>query len=86
MTSILKMVQDIMHPVTLILYYVCRLYNKPHQESAVKAGLIPFLRFVVDRNKPLKEFSVPLLCELAKTSNVTRAALFESKGETVVTS
>lgn len=35
------------------------------QETAAKAGLIPFLVFVIANNKPLKEFAVPLMCELA---------------------
>jgi len=36
--------------------------------------------FVIANNKPLKEFAVPLLCELAKSSSVTRSILFENDG------
>jgi hypothetical protein len=34
----------------------------------------------VANNKPLKEFAVPLICELAKSSAVTRKALLENNG------
>jgi hypothetical protein len=54
--------------------------NKSRQESAVKAGLIPFLQFVINNNKPLKEFAVPLMCELAGSSQVTRSILLENNG------
>lgn len=36
--------------------------------------------FVIDNNKPLKEFAVPLICELAKSSPLTRKILLENNG------
>eukprot|EP01117_Protostelium_nocturnum_P008943 TRINITY_DN320_c0_g1_i1.p1 TRINITY_DN320_c0_g1~~TRINITY_DN320_c0_g1_i1.p1 ORF type:complete len:1357 (-),score=566.17 TRINITY_DN320_c0_g1_i1:87-4157(-) len=72
--------KEIFHQVTHSLFHLCRLYHKNRQEAALKAGLIPFLRFVIQQNKALKEFAIPLMCELAKTSPVTRATLFENDG------
>jgi len=38
--------------------------------------------FVIDNNKPLKEFAVPLMCELAGSSTITRKILLENNGLT----
>lgn len=54
--------------------------NRPRQEIAVKLDLIPFLKFVVNNNKPLKEFAVPMFCELAGSSPNTRNILLENGG------
>jgi len=75
-------VKEIFNQVTHSLFHLCRLYHKKRQETAVKAGLIPFLMFVIANNKPLKDFAVPLLCELAKTSEVTRETLLANNGIT----
>lgn len=35
---------------------------------------------MIANNKPLKEFAVPLMCELAGSSQVTRTILLENEG------
>jgi hypothetical protein len=72
-------VKEIFHSVTHTLFHLCRL-NRQRQESAAKSGLVLFLKFVIENNKPLKEFAVPMMCELAKTSATTRAILLEDDG------
>eukprot|EP01114_Cavostelium_apophysatum_P023823 TRINITY_DN90_c0_g1_i3.p1 TRINITY_DN90_c0_g1~~TRINITY_DN90_c0_g1_i3.p1 ORF type:complete len:1113 (+),score=446.88 TRINITY_DN90_c0_g1_i3:1211-4549(+) len=71
--------KEIFNQVTHALFHLCR-KNRPRQETAAKAGLIPFLVFVIENNKPLKEFAVPLMCELAGSSQVTRKILLENNG------
>lgn len=54
--------------------------NRPRQELATKCGLIPFLIFVVNNNKPLKDLAVPMICELASSSFETRKILLDNGG------
>jgi len=74
-----EFVKEIFYQVTHSLFHLCRL-NRSRQEVAVKAGLITCLLFVIQNNKPLKEFAVPMMCELAKSSSITRATLLEKEG------
>lgn len=71
--------QEVFYQITQSMFHLCRL-NRPRQEVAAKAGLIPFLKFVIANNKPLKDFAVPLMCELAGSSQVTRSVLVDSQG------
>jgi len=52
--------KEIFNQATHSLFHLCR-KNRPRQEMAINAGLVPFLLFVVKNNKPLKEFAVPLM-------------------------
>lgn len=51
-----------MNPVINTLYALCK-KSRQRQEVAAKIGLIPFLMFVYENNRPLREFAVPLLCK-----------------------
>jgi len=73
--------KEIFNQSTHCLFNLCR-KNRIRQELAVNSGLVAFLLFVVKNNKPLKEFAVPLICELATTSvasTITKASLFENR-------
>jgi len=72
---------EVFNQITHCLFHTCRL-NKGRQELAAKSGLIPVLLFVINNNKPLKEFAVPLMCELAGSSSVTRSILLDNNGMT----
>jgi len=74
-----EFIKEIFNQVTHSLFHLCR-KNRPRQEAAAKSGLIPFLIFVIENNKPLKEFAVPLMCELSGSSQVTRSILLENNG------
>lgn len=75
-----EFVREIFNPITQSLFHLCRLKHKQRQEAAANAGLVPFLMFVASKNKALKDFAIPLLCELSKTSSVTRAVLWQNQG------
>jgi hypothetical protein len=72
-------VKEVQNQVLHILFNLCQL-NLKRQEQAVKAGLIPFLLHFVKMNNALMEFAVPMLCDLARSSSSTRAALWNSAG------
>lgn len=61
------------------LFNLCRL-SKARQEEAALAGAIPALMTVVDRNSPLKQFALPILCDFAHTSKTCRKLLWQKDG------
>ena len=71
--------QEIFNQSTHSLFHLCR-KNRTRQELAVNHGLVRVLLFVIKNNKPLKEFAVPLMCELAATSLVTRSLVLKHHG------
>ncbi|KDQ11479.1 hypothetical protein BOTBODRAFT_177313 [Botryobasidium botryosum FD-172 SS1] len=60
-------------------YNLCRL-NKLRQEEAAQAGIIPLLKRVVETNSPLKQFALPILCDLASAGKSCRNALWQQDG------
>eukprot|EP00937_MAST-01D_sp_MAST-1D-sp2_P002725 g2725.t1 len=63
------------HHVIHALFYLCRI-NKRRQEQAVRADLIAPLMQIVRQRSPLRQFALPVLCDLAHASRVTRAHLW----------
>eukprot|EP01135_Chromosphaera_perkinsii_P007627 Nk52_evm83s914 gene=Nk52_evmTU83s914 len=61
------------------LFNLCRI-NKTRQEEAASCGIIPHLKYFVSINSPLKQFALPIVCDLAYTSRRTRTELRKHKG------
>lgn len=63
------------------MFYLCRI-NRSRQTQAAKAGLVPFLQRVAVAQSPLKQFALPILCDLAHASAAARAQLWACNGVT----
>jgi len=61
------------------LYNLCRL-NKSRQEEAAQAGIIPGLKRVIEASSPLKQFALPILCDLASAGKSCRTCLWQHDG------
>ncbi|ORX81745.1 Pkinase-domain-containing protein [Anaeromyces robustus] len=72
-----KQYQEISNQVLNIIYNLCRI-NKNRQESAAKAGVVPILQEYVNNPSPLKEFALPVLCEMVHAGKATRTILWEN--------
>merc|ERR1712000_209214 len=53
------------------MYNLCRI-NKRRQETAAVEGLIPHLQRFINEGSHLKQFALPIICDLAHTSSVAR--------------
>ncbi|KAF9453114.1 Pkinase-domain-containing protein [Macrolepiota fuliginosa MF-IS2] len=60
-------------------YNLCRL-NKTRQEEAAQAGIIPCLKRVIETSSPLKQFALPILCDLAGAGKSCRNLLWQHEG------
>jgi hypothetical protein len=60
-------------------YNLCRL-NKSRQEEAAQAGIIPSLVRVIETSSPLKQFALPILCDLASAGKSCRTLLWQHDG------
>jgi hypothetical protein len=63
-------------------YNLCRL-NKIRQEEAAQAGIIPCLKRVIETSSPLKQFALPILCDLASAGKSCRTLLWQHDGLTM---
>ncbi|KAI8921345.1 kinase-like domain-containing protein [Powellomyces hirtus] len=64
---------DVQNQSLNILYNLCRL-NRARQQSAAINGCIPHLQCFVQSNSPLRQFALPILCDLVNgiaATNVT---------------
>ncbi|KAL4249212.1 non-specific serine/threonine protein kinase [Abortiporus biennis] len=61
------------------IYNLCRL-NKSRQEEAAQAGIIPSLKRVIESSSPLKQFALPILCDLASAGKSCRILLWQHDG------
>lgn len=73
------MVSQVHSEVLNALYNLCKI-NKRRQERAAESGIIPHLMHFVRINSPLKRFALPLLCDMAHASRITREQLRANKG------
>jgi len=71
--------REISNQVLNTLYNLCRL-SKPRQEDAALNGIIPVLQRIVNTERPLKEFALPILCDMAHSGKVGRRELWRNKG------
>jgi len=60
-------------------YNLCRL-NKSRQEEAAQAGIIPSLKRVIESSSPLKQFALPILCDLVSAGKSCRVLLWQHDG------
>ena len=77
--TILIIFQEICNHVFQTCYNLCRL-NKSRQEEAAQAGLIPSLKRVIELKSPLKQFALPILCDLASAGKSCRILLWQNDG------
>lgn len=71
--------QEISNHVFQTVYNLCRL-NKSRQEEAAQAGIIPALKRVIESSSPLKQFALPILCDLASAGKSCRILLWQHDG------
>ncbi|KAF2636016.1 hypothetical protein P280DRAFT_553352 [Massarina eburnea CBS 473.64] len=71
--------REISNQVLNTMYNLCR-HNKSRQEEAALSDVIPLLKEVVTDGGPLKEFALPILCELAHSGKVARKMLWQAHG------
>ncbi|RLN94387.1 hypothetical protein BBJ28_00008431 [Nothophytophthora sp. Chile5] len=67
--------KEVENIVLLSIFYLCRI-NRNRQTHAAQAGVIPSLIKVVRNSSPLKQFALPILCDLAHASPTARAHLW----------
>ncbi|KAF8318953.1 kinase-like protein, partial [Clavulina sp. PMI_390] len=60
-------------------FNLCRL-NKSRQEEAAQAGIIPCLKRVFNTSSPLRQFALPILCDLAAAGKSCRLLLWQQSG------
>ncbi|KAI0292680.1 hypothetical protein B0F90DRAFT_1920254 [Multifurca ochricompacta] len=63
-------------------YNLCRL-NKGRQEEAAQAGIIPLLMRVIESSSPLRQFALPIFCDLASAGKSCRMLLRQHDGLTM---
>jgi serine/threonine protein kinase len=72
--------RELSNQVLNTIYNLCRL-SKRRQEDAALVGIIPILMRIVKQDKtPVKEFALPILCDMAHSSRAARRELWQNKG------
>ncbi|CAG8611906.1 10892_t:CDS:2, partial [Dentiscutata erythropus] len=69
-------VTEISNQVLNTMFNLCRI-NKSRQEEAAKVGIIPHLKYFASNKTPLKQFALPILCDMAHTGQVCRDLLWK---------
>lgn len=73
--------KEVSNQILNTIYNMCRL-NKSRQEDAALNGIVPLLQRIVRTERPLKEFALPILCDMAHSGKVGRRELWRAKGLT----
>ncbi|KAK8244262.1 hypothetical protein HDK90DRAFT_516974 [Phyllosticta capitalensis] len=71
--------REVSNQILNILYNLCRM-SKSRQEDAALNGVIPLLQKIVRTDLPLKEFALPILCDMAHSGKLGRSHLWQHKG------
>lgn len=71
--------RELSNQILNTIYNLCRL-SKRRQEDAALDGIIPLLIKIVQQERPLKEFALPILCDMAHSSKAARRELWRHKG------
>ncbi|KKA17829.1 Non-specific serine/threonine protein kinase [Rasamsonia emersonii CBS 393.64] len=71
--------REVSNQILNTIYNLCRL-SKPRQEDAALNGIIPVLQKIVKTERPLKEFALPILCDMAQSGKVGRRELWRNNG------
>ncbi|PON63796.1 Coatomer beta subunit [Trema orientale] len=69
-----SLVSQIHHEVLNALFNLCKI-NKRRQEQAAENGIIPHLMQFIESDSPLKQYALPLLCDMAHASRNSREQL-----------
>ncbi|KAF9901450.1 hypothetical protein EC991_006098 [Linnemannia zychae] len=72
-----RLYQDVCNHVLTTLFNLCRI-NKARQEEAAQAGLIPHLQQIAESSSPLKQFALPILCDMAHAGRACRNSLWHN--------
>ncbi|OCK83656.1 Pkinase-domain-containing protein [Lepidopterella palustris CBS 459.81] len=75
----LPLFREISNQILNTMYNLCR-HNRSRQEEAALNDVIPILKDIIQTEWPLKEFALPILCELAHSGKVARKKLWENRG------
>jgi hypothetical protein len=70
---------EISNQILNTIYNLCRLSHE-RQAEAAHSGLIPILQDIVWTERPLKEFALPILCDMAHSGKMCRKILWSNKG------
>lgn len=68
------LIYQIHHEVLNALFNLCKI-NKRRQEQAAENGIIPHLMHFIMSDSPLKQYALPLLCDMAHASRNSREQL-----------
>ncbi|KAI8022281.1 MAP3K epsilon protein kinase 1 [Camellia lanceoleosa] len=68
------LISQIHHEVLNALFNLCKI-NKRRQEQAAENGIIPHLMHFIMSDSPLKQYALPLLCDMAHASRNSREQL-----------
>ncbi|XAR64021.1 Non-specific serine/threonine protein kinase [Bertholletia excelsa] len=68
------LISQIHHEVLHALFNLCKI-NKRRQEQAAENGIIPHLMHFIMSDSPLKQYALPLLCDMAHASRNSREQL-----------
>ncbi|KAG0358978.1 hypothetical protein BGZ54_010196, partial [Gamsiella multidivaricata] len=68
---------DVCNHVLTTLFNLCRI-NKSRQEEAAQAGIIPHLQQIAESSSPLKQFALPILCDMAHAGRACRNILWNN--------
>lgn len=71
--------REMWNHISNIMFNLCRL-SKTRQEDAALNGVIPLLQKIADVHKPIKNFALPILCDMAHSGKVCRKILWQNKG------
>lgn len=70
---------DICSHILQTLYNLCRL-SRSRQGEAARSGLLPVLRQLIDGNSQLKDFALPIVCEMVNAGKEARRQLWRIDG------
>ncbi|KAE8540292.1 hypothetical protein D1P53_003236 [Cryptococcus gattii VGV] len=54
--------------------------SKSRQEEAASSGIIPLLKRVIQSKSPLKQFALPIICDMANAGKGSRRLLWQNDG------
>lgn len=75
----LVFLQEICSHIFQTLFNLCRL-SRTRQEEAAISGILPLLLRALNSNSPLKEFALPLLCDMVNAGKTARRQLWKAGG------
>ena len=68
---------DMQNQVLNALFNLCRI-NRARQEEAAAAGIVPHLQRIIRSNSPLKQFALPIICDLSHAGKRARFELWKN--------